>query len=442
MGKTRRLLFLLVVVDVLLFGVSVLSPNPVSAQNGDLVSVKSVDAPATAAPGQRVVIHVVVSYNFSCTSAISCQLEMGTGIEIGVSISATDSTFESLIARSRGGVVSGYGERGYYLALVMPAETGMLRLTAHTFYSLGYGWEASPNSSRDFSISVQQDGYTQPSNTFFGDATFRSQYVTETSTPTYADIQSISVTRIGETLTTTLTISGTTSDAQSNGMLYILGIDTTNLGNSVQNGTINFQVKILTNPTPSVILATPTGSVLKTLSVSTTSNQYIVAGLLLSDIGGYDSFNIIAAAYRILQGQISQVNCSGPGSGSALNLDVIEGQMPSLYTCSKTAGGTTSAYEWLARAPAGGWAPISVQSPPVSVSTAIATGSVSTENTATQTTSTSEIPSLSTGLSSASSPFLLTLGAVVVIIVAVVAYAVTRKSRKRKSNGKVRGNSA
>ena len=372
---------MLFLVALLFLGASGPSPTSVAAQNelasGPLSIVKNVDAPATAAPGQRVVIHVVVSYNFSlfrvCISAVTCQVETGGGIEIGVSISATDSTSESLIARSRGGVVQPYGEccgeRSYYLSMVMPLETGILRLTAHAFYSQGYGWKETPNSSKDFSISVQQSGYTTPSNTFFGDVTFRSQYVSETSTPAYADIQSISVTRTGETLTTTLTISGTTSDAQSNGMLYILGIDTTNRGNSVQNGTINFQVKILTNPNPSALLTTPDGSLLKTLSISTNSNQYVIGDLLLSDIGGYDSFSIVAVAYRILQGQISQVKCNGPGSGSALNLDVVEGQIPSLYTCSKTAGGTTSAFEWLARAPAGGWAPVSVQGPPASIST-------------------------------------------------------------------------
>jgi hypothetical protein len=152
-------------------------------------------------------------------------------------------------------------------------------------------------------------------------------------------------------------------------MSYFIGIDSTNTAGSVQDGTRDFLIEILTTPKLAARLGDARGVVLKTLDIMTSgSDEYQVSGLSLNDIGGHYSFNIYAEAIRKLEIRTTMTVPSCTNYYAATYSDPWElwTTLPSEFNyyepyCYYTQQEKVSTvYEDLGRSPAGGWAPVSI----------------------------------------------------------------------------------
>ena len=337
---------------LLMIAIVLTIPLAVSASiraEGEYASIVTMEAPAVAIPNQRVIVHLKVAYSFFSKA------------QIGISVNMACECEEGPLALSGGGSIDpamgqpGTGTRDYYMAVTMPSIAGAnLPLEVTVTYSHGAFWLRSDNSSEDFAISVSDsNGFTVPSNVFNGSATIRSNNASEPSLPAYTEIHSLSATRAMDGLIFSLSIAGTAHDAQTNGLLYVLGIDTTNKGASVSNGTINYLIPIIAGEPATANLETSDGRTLKGLDVTTSPNgynSYNVSGLSANDIGGQYSFNMLAAAFRPEKGTDS--NCA-----SAPSISTLLENPDNLGSCARFGSST---FEFLGVAPAGGWAPISI----------------------------------------------------------------------------------
>jgi hypothetical protein len=321
--------------------------SPVS----EYVHLDSVEAPKFAVPEQRVTLQIATSYRFVSEA------------EIGVSVALPQSN--SSLAVSRCGIVQSEqvtvsssqaastvysGQRTCYVAVVLPSQAGMLQLRVHVFYSHGSGWLSSDSSSQDFGITVDNtNAFLVSSNSFNGSFTFPSKFATnESRVPGYAIISSIAVSRQDSGITFAVALKGSTSDAKVHGMLFLIGIDDTNVDSSVQDGTVDYQIRII--PDSSVAtLETPDGRKLKTLLLTVRLDRYEVEGLVLNDFRYPWSFNIRALAFRL------QGHCVSLGPGGAWSFQVT----PQNF-CATSSGGSTSVYEVLSISPAGSWDPVSL----------------------------------------------------------------------------------
>ncbi len=317
-------------------------PNVVSAQSPEYVRIESIDLPPSALPNQRVLVHVVVSYSF------------WNDAEIGLSIS--DRAASQLFAASRGGIVHHSkqifvpilptrGTRDLYMAIIMPTDSGSLQLTLHAFYSHGQGWIGSDN--KGFSIIVTNtQGHTLASNRFAGGYT-----------PGYASAQinSVSIGSDGKTWTLSLSLNGTTEDAGKNGMIYLIRIDTSHQGGSVQDANDTYEILIFSGGR--AILQTPRGQLLKELNLSVKTNAYEVSGLSIEDIGATHEFNIAVVVVQALEKTMTTCTPSGIGYGVTWIVQGVE--PPELGSCYTTPTGDI-VYQYVGSSPAGGWMPVSI----------------------------------------------------------------------------------
>jgi hypothetical protein len=232
-----------------------------------------------------------------------------------------------------------------YMAILMPATSEPLQLTLHAFYAHGQGWIGSDN--KDFSILVTDtQGYGLASNSFAGG--IASGYAS-------AQIRSVSVGSDSNAWTLSLSLNGTTEDAGKNGMIYLIRIDTSHPGGSVQDANDTYDVLIFSGGR--AILQTPSGQLLKELSLSVKTNGYEVSGLSLADIGGAHEFNIAVVVIQALEKTMTTCTPTGIGYGVTWIVEGVE--PPQLGSCYTTRTGDI-VYEYVGSSPAGGWAPVSI----------------------------------------------------------------------------------
>ncbi len=324
----------------------------VRAQQGqDYVIIDSIEAPITSIPGQRVTVTVRVSYSFSQKA------------EIGISIAHSGSASESdLIARTRGGIVYGSssepktGSRQYYIAIVTPETQGQLQLTAHAFYSYGTGWITS--SSKDFSLLISEaSGFTLPSNEFAGSI----QYSNDPSLASSATEASgsISGSLLGSSISIGLDIPIPTSDAQTEGVNYLIGIDTKNVGGSVQDPDGTYEIRITNEPSVSnATFETGAGTLIKPLDLAVGANSYSISGLVLNDFGNSRSFSLYAIGYRLFQKTTISCTLIPYVSGVAIDGVVEGGWSYGWGNCVQVGQSYFAFVTW--NAPQGGWAPVSL----------------------------------------------------------------------------------
>jgi hypothetical protein len=313
----------------------------VSVGQSEYISVSSIESPSVALPGQRIVIHVLVSYQFASAAWI------GISVATPGATNASAQSLGGLVDPSRGDELT--SSRGVYLALMMPRQTGNMQYIVRAFFAHGsQAWQGTEPDGKAFSILVSNsDGFSLQPNSFSGGLVLRRQ------TPTYAVINSLRVTRTSDLLSFSLSIVGSTDDAHRNRMFYDIDIDATNELSSVTFGVTDYAIRIyaLDKPTTGFFLDAKTGKQLKILQVSSNANGYTVTGLSVADIGGYN-FNMVAGA-------VQRKTSTTATYGSCFSGVYFIVYSSENWVCPPSYS-TTTTDTVLAMTPAGGWAPVTI----------------------------------------------------------------------------------